>query len=229
MPDNSDAMMGPSIFNPFESEEIQAPHSPHWDAKRRVAGALRELIDVLVTSTPDTPELHTIADQLEQQAARFAVTPRLFGMQKFVQDGSHGGHGEINHELNAVGGWSNPLSPGLNMWVEGTRAYGTVNCGWAYEGPPGCIHGGFVAAILDQFLGMAQIVGKHPGMTGTLTIRYHKPTPLNTDLNLSAEVELLGGRKTRVKGRIAVGDTVTASAEGLFVRPGRTPSPGPAQ
>ena len=207
------------IFNPFESKEITPPFSDHWHAKRRVANAIRKLTDVLVTSTPPTDELHAIADKLEAQAEEFANCKRLYGMLEFIQDGEHGSHGEVGHELNALAGWSNPLSPGLNIWLDGDRAHGTVNCGWAYEGPPGHIHGGYVAAIMDQFLGMAQIIGKKPGMTGTLTTRYRKPTPLNTDLQLEAEVFVLEGRKTLVKGEMRVGDVVTATCEGLFIQP----------
>ena len=208
-----------AVFNPFESEEITPPYSEHWEAKRRVAQAIRKLTEVLVTSTPPTDQLHQIASSLETQAERFASCKRLYGMLEFISDGEHGSQGEVSHELNALGGWSNPLTPGMNMWLEGTKAYGTVNCGFAYEGPPGHIHGGYVAAIMDQFLGMAQIAGKKPGMTGTLTTRYHRPTPLNTELSLEAEVFILGGRKTRVKGEMRVGDTVTATCEGLFIRP----------
>ena len=207
------------FFNPFASEDVGEPFSDHWEAKRRVAQAIREFTDVLVTSTPPTEQLHKMADALEGQSANLAQSPRLYGLREFVTDGSHGGHGEINHELNAVGGWSNPLSPGLNMWIDGDKAFGTVRCGYAYEGPPGHIHGGFVAAILDQFLGMAQLAGGLPGMTGSLEIRYLKPTPLNTELSLEAAIEPAGGRKTRVKGEIRNGDTVTATAEGLFIRP----------
>lgn len=208
-----------ALFNPFASEEISPPFSEHWEAKRRVAQAIRELTEVLVTSTPPTDELHAIAEKLEQQAIDFSKSPRLYGLLAFLKDGEHGQHGEVNHELNGVGGWSNPLSPGLNMWVEGDKAFATVNCGYAYEGPPGHIHGGHVAAIFDQFLGMAQIVGKKPGMTGTLTMRYLRPTPLNTDIFLEADVTILGGRKTLVKGKMMNGETVTATCEGLFIEP----------
>lgn len=207
------------IFNPFESQEITPPYSDHWHAKRRVAQAIRKLTDVLITSTPPVDELHDIAQRLEQQAEEFASCKRLYGMLEFIDDGNHGSQGELSHEINALGGWSNPLSPGLNMWLDGTKAYGTVRCGYAYEGPPGFIHGGFVAAIMDQFLGMAQIVGQKPGMTGTLKMRYLRPTPLNTNLDLEAEVFILEGRKTLVKGEMRAGDRVTATCEGLFIRP----------
>lgn len=208
-----------SVFSPFASEEISPPFSPHWEAKRRAAQALRDLIEALVTSDASTADVAALADLLEAQAATLAAGPRLQGLLAFLRDGKHGGHGEVNHELNALGGWSNPLSPQLNMWLQGDRAFGTVRCGFAYEGPPGFIHGGFVAAIFDQFLGMAQLVGKNPGMTGTLTVRYHRPTPLNTDLDLSARVQESVGRKTVVSGEMHADGVLTASCECLFVQP----------
>lgn len=105
------------------------------------------------------------------------------------------------------------------MWFEGERARGTVTCGWAYEGPPGHIHGGFVAAILDQFLGMAQMLGRQPGMTGKLNLRYHRPSPLNVELNLEAWLEKVEGRKTLMRGEMRHGEQVTASCDALFIRP----------
>lgn len=207
------------VFNPFESEEITPPFSEHWEAKRRLAQALRDLTEVLVTSTPSVEDMNAISEKLEQQALEFAREPRLFGQMAFQADGNHGKRGEVNHELNAMAGWSNPLSPGINMWFDGDRAFGTVTCGWAYEGPPGHIHGGFVAAILDQFMGMAQMIGKQPGMTGRLTTRYHRPTPLNVELTLEAWLTKLEGRKTSISAEMRNGDEVTATCEGLFIRP----------
>ncbi len=211
--------MTETIFNPFESEEITPPFSEHWETKRRLAQAIRELSEVLVTSTPSIEDMNDIAERLELQARQFAKSPRLYGQMAFQSDGHHGTRGEVNHELNALAGWSNPLSPGLNMWIEGDKAYGTVTCGWAYEGPPGHIHGGFVAAIFDQFMGMAQMMGKQPGMTGRLTTRYHRPTPLNVELTLEAWLESVEGRKTQMQAEMRNGDEVTATCEALFIRP----------
>ena len=36
----------------------------------------------------------------------------------------------------------------------------------AYEGPPGYVHGGWVALTFDEILGMTNIASGHPGMTG---------------------------------------------------------------
>lgn len=211
--------MSERIFNPFESEDISPPYSEHWQAKRRLAQALRELTEVLLTSTPPIDDMNDIAERLELQARQFAKSPRLFGQYAFMEDGAHGRRGEVNHELNALGGWSNPLAPGINMWIDGDRAYGTVTCGWAYEGPPLHIHGGYVAAIFDQFLGMAQMMGRNPGMTGTLKVRYLRPSPLNRELRLEAWVTQLEGRKSVLMGEMKDGETVTATCEALFIRP----------
>ena len=45
----------------------------------------------------------------------------------------------------------------------------TVTFGSAYEGPPGCVHGGYVAAAFDEMLGFVQSLGGNPGMTARLT------------------------------------------------------------
>ncbi|TXS92825.1 PaaI family thioesterase [Parahaliea maris] len=209
------------VFNPFASEEISPPHTREWAAKRRLADALRNLAELAVTSDASVEQIEESATRLEQIASNLASAPRCLGTLAFMANGEHGSYGEINHELNAVGGQSNPLAPGLNQWLEGDVAHGTVCCGYAYEGPPGFVHGGHVAAILDQFLGMAQLAGGRPGMTGSLTVRYLRPTPLNTELRLRAEVVQNEGRKTVMRGEISSEGEVTATAEGLFIEPGR--------
>jgi acyl-coenzyme A thioesterase PaaI-like protein len=89
--------------------------------------------------------------------------------------------------------------------------------GTAYQGPPGSVHGGLVAALFDEVLGFAQWMTGNPGMTGTLKVRYRKPTPLNTELRFEATVERVDGRKIFTEARLYDGDTVTADAEGVFI------------
>ena len=105
-------------------------------------------------------------------------------------------------ELNPVFGKSNPLAPPFNIWFDGDKAYGQVRMDWQYEGPPNSVHGGFVAALFDQFLGVAQKMTKQPGFTGTLNIRYLVPTPIDTDLRLEGWVEKIEGRT----GGLVIGD-----------------------
>lgn len=205
--------------NPFASEEITPPFSEEWEAKRRVAKAIRELSEVLVTSSPDIQKMHAIAGQLEETSAEFSQSPRVHGRLDWAKSEAHGSFGQISHELNPLAGYSNPIAPPVNTWIEGDRALGKCYCGWVYEGPPGSVHGGFVAAIFDQFMGMAQKLGGQPGMTGYLHVDYHNRTPLNTALNLEAQLVKVEGRKTVVAAQMYAGETKTASCEALFVEP----------
>jgi hypothetical protein len=212
-------MSDPADIDPFASEEITPAFSAEWEAKRRVAAALRELDEVLVSSTPPVADLHALAARLEDTARDFARHPRLFGRLAFVQSGSHGNFRQIAHELNPLSGISNPLAPPLNIWIDGAEAHGRATLGWVYEGPPGSVHGGYVAALFDQFMGMAQAIGGQPGMTGTLSIRYRRRTPLNTELHLHGRVTGIEGRKTFVLATLHADGELTAECEGTFVRP----------
>ena len=76
-----------------------------------------------------------------------------------------------------------------------------------------------MSAIFDQFLGMSQIIGGQPGMTGYLHVNYHNRTPLNTELRLEASLDRIEGRKTIMRGEMFADGVRTASCEGLFVQP----------
>jgi acyl-coenzyme A thioesterase PaaI-like protein len=114
-------------------------------------------------------------------------------------------------------GFANPVAP--PVVVEAVDG-GLVGSGWfdyQYEGPPTCVHGGVIALVFDEMLGAANILAGNPGMTGTLTIRYRKPTPLLTTLRLEARFMQRQGRKIFTTGAIYHGDVLTAEAEGIFI------------
>ena len=79
------------------------------------------------------------------------------------------------------------------------------------------MHGGFVAAAFDEVLGFVQSLSGRPGMTGTLIVRYRKPTPLHTPLRFTAEYLRSEGRKLYTEARVHAGDVLCAEAEGIFV------------
>ena len=117
-------------------------------------------------------------------------------------------------------GLANPLSPPLVLEHDPSspeRIRGTVNFGPAYEGPPGCVHGGYVAATFDELLGAAQSLSGTQGMTAHLEVDYRSPTPLGEDLELSGWVQRTEGRKIWARGTLHVGRRLCAEAEALFV------------
>jgi acyl-coenzyme A thioesterase PaaI-like protein len=94
---------------------------------------------------------------------------------------------------------------------------GSATFGAAYEGPPGCVHGGYVAAAFDEVLGSTQSLSGSPGMTGRLTVSYRSPTPLETDLRFIGWLERVDGRKIFTRGELWADDRLCAEAEGLFI------------
>ena len=95
---------------------------------------------------------------------------------------------------------------------------GRVRLGVAYEGPPHGVHGGFVAGMFDEVLGATQRMMEMPGVTGRLTIHYRHITPIEEDLVLRAWITEDVGRRILAKATCHAGDTLTADAEGLFIR-----------
>ena len=94
--------------------------------------------------------------------------------------------------------------------------HGRVRFGAAYEGPPGHVHGGMVAAMFDELLGRAQ---QSAGFTGRLTITYRRPTPLHRELDLIGWFDRVDGRKRWMKGECRLDGELLTEAEGLFIAP----------
>jgi acyl-coenzyme A thioesterase PaaI-like protein len=114
-------------------------------------------------------------------------------------------------------GFANPVAPPVVVEAVDDGLVGSAWFDYQYEGPPTCVHGGVIAMVFDEMLGAANILAGNPGMTGTLTIRYRKPTPLRTPLRLEARFVGRDGRKIRTTGAIYHGDVLTAEAEGVFI------------
>jgi acyl-coenzyme A thioesterase PaaI-like protein len=198
-------------------EAAQAPASGAWAQKRRLAAAMRLVIGRLVESNAPEDELAAAADGLERYAERLATHPRLRRLEGFAETATAGDVAAF-FDQSPIIGLSNPLAPPVAVRRSGElAAEAHATFGAAYEGPPGCVHGGWVAAAFDEVLGFVQSLAGSPGFTGTLSVRYRKPTPLHTDLRFEARVTGTERRKTFAEGRLYAGDLLTAEAEAIFI------------
>lgn len=208
-----------SASGPFEAhwDGSKISGNEMWEQKRRLAAAMRLVIERLVPSNAPTEELRLAADGLERYAEALKAHPRLLKVMGHSESANAGNVGAFFDQSPMIG-LANPLAPPITIGKSGERtAEGRVRFGSAYEGPPGSVHGGYVAAAFDEVLGFVQSLSGNPGMTGTLTVKYRKPTPLHTDLVIEAEWVRSEGRKTICQGRILADDVLTAEAEGIFV------------
>ena len=202
----------------------KSPYAPgsqeasYWHARHRLAAATRALNEKLV-STDVNPELAAaLTEKIEDLTAELSRAEQVDGLVDMAKRGERGTIDNVMGELVAMAGRSHPCSPDLVWQEEPNRITGTVTFGQAFEGPPGHVHGGWVAGVLDHLMGMTHVRTGYPGMTGGLSVRYLKPTPLNQVIQVSAEARELDDKRTEVKAAMRCGDTTTATAEAIFVR-----------
>ncbi len=182
-----------------------AQYEPGASALDLVA-SLRFLIAELYTVHPDADVSHiTSALNLIGQQLRAAQT--IEGHQPY----------SVRRTRNPMNGTMNPIAPPLAIELLGDKVVGRVRFGISYEGPPNCVHGGIVAAALDEVLGRTRHLAGRNVVTGSLGVRYLAPTPVNVDLVLEAYIAERTETKMIVRGEMRHGDTVTATAEGVFV------------
>jgi acyl-coenzyme A thioesterase PaaI-like protein len=183
----------------------------------RTGDALRRIVHRLHGSRAEAAELAHVADQLEALADQVDTLTVGTMYEGFGESPLGGGDPHAFFDHSPMLGRANPLAPPIELWAEAMVMHGRATFGAAYEGPPGCVHGGFIAAAFDEVLGSTQSLGGRPGMTGRLTVNYRSPTPLRTELKFTGRVVEVEGRKTFTQGTLHAGDRLCAEAEGLFI------------
>lgn len=121
--------------------------------------------------------------------------------------------------FSPVIGSANPVAPPAVFGWDGDRVVGQCTFGARFEGAPGCVHGGFVAAVFDEALGIAQGLTGAPGMTAYLNVQYRKPHRLHRPIRFEAGVASVDGRKIRCTGSSFDAETgeLLAECEALFI------------
>ncbi|MGO3326551.1 PaaI family thioesterase [Gordonia sp. (in: high G+C Gram-positive bacteria)] len=180
--------------------------------------SVRGLIDAVIRTDVDDATLDDARRQIDDIVARLRTDqkPGGFGVP-FTRDlvGMPWG--------NAAMGVRNAIAPPLRSVGSDGVATAEVALGAAYEGPGGHVHGGVLALLLDQLVGeCASSIDSVPHFTGTLTVRYLRPTRLGT-ISLRAEITESQGRKTFVRAEIRDDDGPTATCEAIMVRPKEFP------
>ena len=85
------------------------------------------------------------------------------------------------------------------------------------EGPPGNAHGGSMAAVLDEVLGLAAWAAGYPIVVGNLNVSFRNLLPLQKVVTVESRVVSAEGRKVTVHGRIFCEQTVYAEGECLCI------------
>jgi hypothetical protein len=161
---------------------------------RRFASAMRNVAAPALAQEDEHPALERLIDELgeaEQALARHAP----------VDPGPRVGPGAaddrrvyVDHSQDI--GAFNPCFPEYAIAVDGDRASGTVSFPIVYEGPPGIVHGGFLALFFDCAIQHHNCELGQAGRTASLTVSYHRPVPVLTGLDFGIERSVAGRRIT---------------------------------
>ncbi len=200
--------------------------APELDAEQRAArreavsglgAALRELVDAAVRTEVSIEELAATEVAVRELAARLRAEQRGLKSIAAVDDPEVG-----ERWYNPVYGPGSPIAPPMIVedFPEG-RCIGRVTVGKAHEGPPGLVHGGVVATLLDHALARSARVAGRGGLTASLTVRFKRPIPLGVPLTVTGELgEVIDDRRSTATARLTAADdpeTTLAEGEALLV------------
>ncbi|MFC4529668.1 PaaI family thioesterase [Sphaerisporangium dianthi] len=203
--------MMPELVTPQESDgEVRLA------ALAVLAQQARDLVDAVTLTDVPEDELTAVTAELVALTERLGAVRREGPLRH-----EFGPDGRFRHLGNAVVGDCNPHALPL---VVGRTAEGGVRADLAFRpshvGPPGSVHGGVSAMILDHLLGEAVAAAGKAAMTGTLSLKYRRPVPYGVPLLGAAAVSRSEGRKTWAEGAISLPDgTALVEATGLFITP----------
>lgn len=179
-----------------------------------LAASVRDLVDATIRTEADPQIIAEVTRDIGSAVARLRSRQieGAFGVR-------HTTAGESVGWGNAVIGMRNALAPPVETRRDESGAVRSdFTLGAAYEGPPGHVHGGVSAMILDHLLGEAASPDQKPRFTGSITVRYLRATRLGP-LHAEAVRNRTDGVKTFCTGHIADDDGVTVEAEGVFITP----------
>ena len=124
------------------------------------------------------------------------------------------------HGYCFVCGDENPKGIGASLWVDddGNTVFTEIVFTREQQGPPGHVHGGAQAAVLDEVMGMSAWWNGYKVLSVHLEVDYKNPVPLGVKVRISGRVSTAEGDKVYTEGEIVLPDgTVASTGRGIYV------------
>lgn len=195
------------------------------EARAHVASLLRDLGHEFVGRDLDADELTEIAHRLAEVLQSVQHAPRRtrpfmrgsddsisFTVPEYGRDQPRALFSD-----SVVSGSGNPMGLGAYLWRDGDAAVMEVTLRRAFEGAPDRAHGGIVAALIDETLGLVLAIHGRLALTARLAITYRAATPVDTPLVARAWLESQDGRKLDLRAQLRDGEKLLAEATALFI------------
>lgn len=195
------------------------------DDRREVAALLRQLGHDFVARDVPAPTLSALRVELQGMLERVGqAEPRrrvplsgtkVEGFARAVAD-SDGGE-FLLFDDSLVSGAANPLGLGARLRRDGDVAVLEVSLGAAFTGAPDRAHGGVIAALVDEAMGLALLLHGQLAYTARLHLDFRAPSPVGQLLVARARLVERTGRKLTIDATVRCGELVVAEATALFI------------
>lgn len=200
--------MTPAAGTPTDERDALLHYAEH------TARLTRDLITALVTED----DVDALAVQVADLAARLAdaaADPRAVRVEDSDLVPNH-----IERDVSPASSVRNPIAPPMRIVPDGDGYRCDLTLPLQYQGPPGRVHGGIVATLVDHLLGhAAALAGPARSMTRYLTINYDGGTPIGKPITVRGRVARHEGRKRFMEAEVVCDGEVCVRAEGLWILP----------
>ena len=175
-----------------------------------LAAVLRDLMDSALALEQPSDELRAAIAELVGAQRRLAALLPPDLAPRLGTDAPADRRVYLDHS-RAVGDY-NACFPTYELVAHDDRAEGRVEFPLVYEGPPGVVHGGFLAVFFDCVLQQLNCDMGQAGKTRSLTLRYRRPVPILTELEMVARRTIADGA-IQSSGELRLDGTVMCEAE----------------
>lgn len=177
---------------------------------RRIASLVRSVTGLVLSLEAPHAVLDRLIAALSSAETELAALVPPDPAPRVGANATADGRAYLDHSRDI--GDFHPFFPTYRIDVDGDRATGTVRFPIAFEGPPGIVHGGFLAVFFDSVIQHHNCDVGVAGKTTSLTVNYRRPAPLLTDLDFVVE-RTLAERRIVSTARLTSAGVVLCDAQ----------------
>ena len=175
------------------------------------AGAIRRLSSLLLSLEHAHPTVDAILTQISDWESELSAAVPPDSAPRIGSDDDGSRRIYLDHATDI--GAFNPCFPEYHFdQFDAESASGRVAFPLVYEGPPGLVHGGFLAVFFDCVMQHQNCLAGLAGKTRSLKVTFRRPTPVLADLRFDivrSEVE----RGITSTARLLLDDEVLCTGE----------------
>ena len=188
-----------------------------------LVGAVRELVEAVLTTDVDSAGRRDATARVREVTAalRAKVRPDALFLVRHpdgrVESMSAASSGRLNPQALPIEWLQWPTEPPPGTPPRAVEVTARCTFTAAHGGPPGRVHGGVVALVLDELTGVAVRAAGASGMTVHLEVSLKGGVPYGVPVDLAARYTGGEGRKAYAAGEVIVAGEVVATATAIYV------------